>query len=159
MTISEILAQLRAWPIGPNCWMARCPAHEDRSASLLILKDQGGPVLLHCSFGCPVDAVLGCAGLWKQRPIFGAALSKSELRNALTMRGLYRMNEPERKKVRRAALRQIREMERTIYAVGRYLAAVPNGEKAEGAVVILQDFLNKLRMLRKELAETSVRNG
>jgi len=50
---------------GPNSWMARCPAHDDRNPSLSIsLKE--GRVLIHCFAGCAPEAVLGAVGLtWK----------------------------------------------------------------------------------------------
>jgi putative DNA primase/helicase len=52
-------------PAGPNSWVARCPAHDDRDPSLSVaLKD--GRVLVHCFAGCAPDEVLGAVGLtWK----------------------------------------------------------------------------------------------
>ena len=52
-------------PAGPNSWMARCPAHEDRDPSLSVSVKEGR-VLLHCFAGCSADAVLGAVGLtWR----------------------------------------------------------------------------------------------
>jgi hypothetical protein len=48
---------------GAGRWMAKCPAHEDRSASLSIRQTDDGRVLLHCFAGCVVDAVTRAAGL------------------------------------------------------------------------------------------------
>jgi hypothetical protein len=52
-------------PKGPDSWMARCPAHDDRNPSLSVsVKD--GRVLVHCFAGCHPDAVLEAVGLtWK----------------------------------------------------------------------------------------------
>jgi len=47
---------------GPDRWVAKCPAHEDRSPSL-SLPDREGRVLLHCFGGCGRGAVLGAVGL------------------------------------------------------------------------------------------------
>lgn len=47
---------------GPNRWLARCPAHDDRSPSLSIT-DRDGRVLLHCFGGCETEDVLGAVGL------------------------------------------------------------------------------------------------
>ncbi len=47
---------------GPNRWLARCPAHDDRSPSLSI-SDRDGRVLLHCFGGCETEDVLGAVGL------------------------------------------------------------------------------------------------
>ncbi|MGA2061055.1 MAG: hypothetical protein ABSG67_11285, partial [Thermoguttaceae bacterium] len=44
-------------------WSARCPAHEDRRASLSINQGDDGRVLLHCHAGCKPEAVVGKLGL------------------------------------------------------------------------------------------------
>jgi hypothetical protein len=43
-------------------WMARCPAHGDKSASLSI-REVEGRVLVHCFAGCDTRAVVGALGL------------------------------------------------------------------------------------------------
>jgi hypothetical protein len=47
----------------PGRWMARCPAHEDRSPSLSIRETEQGSCLLHCFGGCPNGDVLAAIGL------------------------------------------------------------------------------------------------
>lgn len=44
-------------------WTARCPAHEDRTASLSITAGDDGRVLLHCFAGCRAADVIAAAGL------------------------------------------------------------------------------------------------
>ena len=44
-------------------WEARCPAHEDRRASLSISSGDDGRVLLHCHAGCTPQAVCEAVGL------------------------------------------------------------------------------------------------
>jgi len=44
-------------------WSARCPAHQDRQASLSVAIGNDGRILLHCFAGCPVGDVLGAVGL------------------------------------------------------------------------------------------------
>ena len=54
-------------PNGKDGWMARCPAHVDRSPSLSIKDADGGRVLVHCFGGCAPDNVitaLKSKGLW-----------------------------------------------------------------------------------------------
>jgi putative DNA primase/helicase len=52
-------------PAGPNSWVARCPAHDDRNPSLSVSVKEGR-VLVHCFAGCSADAVLGAVGLtWR----------------------------------------------------------------------------------------------
>ncbi len=56
---------------GPNAsgeYMCRCPAHDDRSASLSVRakpsgKDGKERIYLHCQAGCSLDSVLGQMGL------------------------------------------------------------------------------------------------
>ena len=44
-------------------WMARCPAHSDRNASLSVAEGDDGRVLLHDFAGCGAAAVLAAIGL------------------------------------------------------------------------------------------------
>lgn len=47
----------------PDSWMACCPAHTDRSASLSIREIDDGRILVHCFAGCSVHEVIGAVGL------------------------------------------------------------------------------------------------
>lgn len=48
---------------GPGKWLARCPAHEDRTPSLSIRQAEDGRILVHCFGGCGVDDVLAAVDL------------------------------------------------------------------------------------------------
>jgi len=48
---------------GPNRWLARCPAHDDRSPSLSIRECDDGRSLIHCFAGCETENVLAAVGL------------------------------------------------------------------------------------------------
>ena len=48
---------------GPDRWLAKCPAHEDRRASLSVREVDDGRTLLHCFALCRVEEVLGALGL------------------------------------------------------------------------------------------------
>lgn len=48
---------------GTGRWMARCPAHEDKSPSLSVREIDDGRILLHCFGGCPNGDVLAAIGL------------------------------------------------------------------------------------------------
>jgi len=48
---------------GAGRWVARCPAHEDRSPSLSIRELDDGRVLLKCFAGCDTEDVLSAVGL------------------------------------------------------------------------------------------------
>lgn len=44
-------------------WAARCPAHDDRSASLSVHEKDDGTVLVHCFAGCGGADVIEAVGL------------------------------------------------------------------------------------------------
>ena len=48
---------------GPNAWVARCPAHEDRKPSLSIKATDDGRILIHDFAGCPAADVIAAVGL------------------------------------------------------------------------------------------------
>ncbi len=49
-------------PSGPG-WVARCPGHEDRHASLSVAAGDDGRALLTCHAGCTIEVVVGALGL------------------------------------------------------------------------------------------------
>jgi putative DNA primase/helicase len=62
MTAATLADRLHATRAGGG-WMARCPAHDDRHASLSIGAGDDGRVLLHCHARCTPDAICAAAGL------------------------------------------------------------------------------------------------
>lgn len=48
---------------GHGQWTARCPAHDDRRASLSVSVGEGGRVLLNCHAGCSTDDICAALGL------------------------------------------------------------------------------------------------
>ena len=62
MTAEQIAERLHARRSGAG-WLARCPAHEDRSPSLSIGEGRDGKILLHCFGGCTSEAVCASLGL------------------------------------------------------------------------------------------------
>lgn len=48
---------------GADRWLARCPAHNDRTASLNICEKDDGRTLVHCFAGCSAFEVIAAAGL------------------------------------------------------------------------------------------------
>jgi hypothetical protein len=48
---------------GPETWIARCPAHDDRSPSMTIRECDDGRVLVHCFAECSVENILTAVGL------------------------------------------------------------------------------------------------
>ena len=67
MDIEQIAKSLGGARKAGNDWSCRCPAHEDRKASLSIGRGADGKVLVHCHAGCEQDLVVGTLknlGLW-----------------------------------------------------------------------------------------------
>jgi len=59
--IIERLEHVRA--TGKNRWIARCPAHQDSSPSLVITQPDNERVLIHCHAGCSTGDILDSLGL------------------------------------------------------------------------------------------------
>jgi hypothetical protein len=62
-----VLERLRAAGHDPKQtgkgWSCRCPAHDDRTASLSIGTGDDGRVLLTCHAGCPFDSIVAALGI------------------------------------------------------------------------------------------------
>jgi hypothetical protein len=64
MSADVLLARLEGVKkSGNGRWMARCPAHADRSPSLSIRELEDGRILLHDFGGCETGDVLAAVGL------------------------------------------------------------------------------------------------
>ncbi|MGI8830855.1 MAG: AAA family ATPase, partial [Candidatus Limnocylindria bacterium] len=61
--VARLLGKLDGIRRSGTGWMARCPAHEDRQASLSVTAGDDGRALLYCHAGCAVEAVTGAAGI------------------------------------------------------------------------------------------------
>lgn len=48
---------------GSGRWLAKCPAHKDRRASLAVREGDEGKTLVKCFAGCTVHEVVAAAGL------------------------------------------------------------------------------------------------
>lgn len=77
--VAKLLDRLaRVKPTGPGRWIAKCPAHEDRSPSLSIRALDDGRVLVNCFAGCGAIAVLEALGL-EWAALFPEKLSGQEI--------------------------------------------------------------------------------
>jgi len=63
-SIELLLSRLECVRKSGRGWVARCPAHEDRSPSLSICDgDDGRVLLLHCFAGCSAADIVAAIGL------------------------------------------------------------------------------------------------
>lgn len=60
--VDAILSRLQGVRRNGRGWIARCPAHADRSPSLSV-GEGAGRILLHCFAGCTVEAISAAAGI------------------------------------------------------------------------------------------------
>ena len=77
--IDRVLGELeRVRPAGKG-WIARCPAHEDRSASLSVSESDNGNALVHCFAGCSTRDIVAALGL-RMSDLFARPLGEPERR-------------------------------------------------------------------------------
>lgn len=70
-TAESIARQLGGARKAGDDWSCKCPAHEDKKASLSIKDTENGKLLVHCHAGCAQDDVvnqLKIMGLWSDSP-------------------------------------------------------------------------------------------
>ncbi len=77
MSFEIIIAALDAKRQGKR-YIAKCPAHDDRSPSLMISEREDGSTGIHCFAGCQPDDILAAVGLdkkeaWKPRPEYNTS--------------------------------------------------------------------------------------
>lgn len=64
MTIQDVLPKLqKVKSTKRGHWIARCPAHDDRSPSLSVSEVAGGKVLIHCFTGCTYESIISALGI------------------------------------------------------------------------------------------------
>jgi hypothetical protein len=61
--VARVLAQLDGVQRTGSGWMARCPAHNDRCASLAVAQGHDDRVLLCCHAGCTVSMIVAALGI------------------------------------------------------------------------------------------------
>ncbi len=61
-----------------NGWQARCPGHNDATASLSVALGEDGRTLLHCHAGCPTDVVVQAIG-WTLKDLMPSDNGKPQI--------------------------------------------------------------------------------
>lgn len=63
-TTTEIVDRMPSWRrAGAGKWMCKCPAHEDKTASLSIAQTDDGRTLINCFAGCSPEQIMAAIGL------------------------------------------------------------------------------------------------
>jgi len=63
MTATDIISRLVGVTRTATGWTARCPAHEDGTASLSVTEGSDGRILAHCHAGCTVQDIVAAMGI------------------------------------------------------------------------------------------------
>jgi hypothetical protein len=61
--LETLLAKLPGARKAGKGWSARCPAHDDRRASLSVSEGDDGTALVKCHAGCDTSAIIAAVGL------------------------------------------------------------------------------------------------
>lgn len=91
MTPGEIVRTFNAKKAGKGRWVAKCPAHDDRSKNTLSIKEGNRGILIHCWAGCAKEDVLAAAGL-RMRDLFYTSRDT----DSATLKALYRQQRIDR---------------------------------------------------------------
>lgn len=62
---------------GKDKYIARCPAHKDKSPSLSVLRGENGRIVLHCFASCSVQDIVNALGL-RVSDLFREGLEKTD---------------------------------------------------------------------------------
>ena len=66
LIIQDILSRLEGVRPSGDGWTAKCPAHDDKHASLSVGVGQDGKILLNCHAGCDIDRITYSLGIAKR---------------------------------------------------------------------------------------------
>ena len=70
--VARVLSRVEGAKANGRGWIARCPAHDDRTPSLSITQGEDGRALLHCHAGCAHDVIVSALGI-EERELFAGA--------------------------------------------------------------------------------------
>lgn len=146
MTTESLADTLKARRTGRLKWLARCPAHEDRSPSLSITEGRDGRVLVHCFAGCKPEAVLKAVGLtFADLKPTSTPLSSSERAQLAREREQHEAAEQEGKQKERVTIDRIRRLEAIEEALMDKLVCMPIGEETNAVARLYHHALDLRR--------------
>lgn len=88
--VARVLTRVEGLEQRGHGWVAKCPAHDDRTPSLSIRQGDDGRALLHCFAGCPFSAITAALEM-ENRELFAEASEPDQPRN----RGLRQFHDAE----------------------------------------------------------------
>ncbi len=136
--IAAVAEHFDARRTGAGRWIAKCPAHPDRSPSLSIAEGRDGKVLVRCFAGCELSAVLQSAGLTIDNLFPGPPPAPEKLAAITAERGRRLAIDRAQRAEERAAVNWLRlrwqELDRDLPILARELAILPDGAAGERAL-------------------------
>jgi hypothetical protein len=138
--------------VSSSRWMARCPAHADKSPSLSIAEGRDGRALVRCFAGCTLDAVLQAAGLTIQSLFPGPAPAPEKFAAISAERSRKLEEERVRRAMDRSAIADLRggreELAAQLPILARQLMQMPEGARGEKALTrYFHDVLAQIRFI------------
>ena len=130
MTTQQIAKLYKARRSGRGKWMARCPVHRDRMASLEIKEGKNaGSTIVGCYAGCSKDAVLAAVGLTMRDLFAGSMPDREALRLAERLRAEEERQRKAKRRREREAIDRARKWEACRDALGFLLIQRPEDSK------------------------------
>ena len=151
MTAAEFAELVNARPTGRGTWIARCPAHEDRSPSLSISEGRDGRVLLHCWAGCQAQTVLDRLKL-RLRDLFNDAPppTPEQVRQAAQERLRRDAARRSLATIRRASEDHVRRFQAVVSALGNRLARATDDPAGDELTRLFHETCEKLHRAEQQ---------
>jgi hypothetical protein len=136
--VERVVEHLEGRRVSSGRWVAKCPAHPDRSPSLSIAAGRDGKVLIRCFAGCELSAVLQSAGLTIDNLFPGPPPPPDKLAEIGEERNQKLELEQAQRTQERAAVDWLRlewqRLDRSVPELARELAMMPAGATGERAL-------------------------
>ena len=151
MKAAAIAEMLRARRRGPERWVARCPAHEDRSPSLNIAAGRDGRVLVRCWAGCSTDAIVKAIGL-RMADLFEGPPPKGDQARKIAQERIRSESKTRAKRKAHVAIcDRLQKLEAICPSLGMRLALEPDNDKLAELFHTALDNLRTLEHREMEL--------
>ena len=87
MDVQDVLARLKGVTrLSEGQFMAKCPCHDDKKASLAVRQGEKG-VVLHCMAGCQTEDIAKALGLGMKDLFFDAGKAEGKAKGAKAAKG------------------------------------------------------------------------
>lgn len=129
MTTRQIVSLLHARRVSKGKWMAKCPAHRERTASVLISERANGSTGVHCFAGCNINDVLGAVGLRVSDLFADTKPDREALALAEKMRAKAEEERQEQRRIERWKIDYARKWEACRNALGFLLMQRPQSDR------------------------------